>query len=400
MGHIGQDRMNRETSIHSSDTLVVVDASRRRRRLVIIGAIAALALFVIGLVVITGRGAEKPAPGAAGGAGQIPTVTVVVPGRSNVGRVITASGPLAAKRDQPIGIAGQGGRVVRVLVDAGQWIRAGQVLAIIDRSVQTQQAAQLAAQIDAAKAQAALAQADYDRALALQGRGFISKAEIDAKKAARDAAFAQVKVAQAQLGATRAQINQLSVVAPVSGLVLARNVELGQIVSPGSGALFRLAEGGQMEMQAQLAQQDLAAVHVGMPAQVTPVGSQRSFTGTVWLVAPVIDPQSRLGQVRIAVPYDPAIKPGGFAEAKITAGETSTPLLPQSAVLSDEKGNYVYIINGRNEVERRDVTIGNVNDAGVTIASGLSGSEAVVLSAGPFLNPGQKVNPKREAAPR
>jgi HlyD family secretion protein len=400
MGHIGQDRMNRETSIHSSDTLVVVDGSRRRRRLVIIGAIAALALFVIGLVVITGRGAEKPAPGAAGGAGQIPTVTVVVPGRSNVGRVITASGPLAAKRDQPIGIAGQGGRVVRVLVDAGQWVRAGQVLAIIDRSVQTQQAAQLAAQIDAAKAQAALAQADYDRALALKGRGFISKAEIDAKKAARDAAFAQVKVAQAQLGATRAQINQLSVVAPVSGLVLARNVELGQIVSPGSGALFRLAEGGQMEMQAQLAQQDLAAVHVGMPAQVTPVGSQRSFTGTVWLVAPVIDPQSRLGQVRIAVPYDPAIKPGGFAEAKITAGETSTPLLPQSAVLSDEKGNYVYIINGRNEVERRDVTIGNVNDAGVTIASGLSGNEAVVLSAGPFLNPGQKVNPKREAAPR
>jgi RND family efflux transporter MFP subunit len=390
--------MNRETSIHSSDTLVVVDASRRRRRLVIIGAIAALALFVIGLVVITGRGAEKPAPGAAGGAGQIPTVTVVIPGRSNVGRVITASGPLAAKRDQPIGIAGQGGRVVRVLVDAGQWVRAGQVLAIIDRSVQTQQAAQLAAQVEAAKAQAALAQADYDRALALQGRGFISKAEIDAKKAARDAAFAQVKVAQAQLGATRAQINQLSVVAPVSGLVLARNVELGQIVSPGSGALFRIAEGGAMEMQAQLAQQDLAAVHVGMPATVTPVGSTAGIAGTVWQVAPVIDPQSRLGEVRIAIPYTPAVKPGGFAEAKITAGSTTAPLLPQSAVLSDEKGNYVYIINGRNEVERRPIVIGTVDNNGVTIAQGLTGNEAVVLSAGPFLNPGQKVNPKREAA--
>lgn len=391
--------MNRETSIHSSDTLVVVDASRRRRRLVIIGAIAALALFVIGFAVIAGRGAQKPAPGAAA-AGQIPTVTVVVPGRSSVGRVITASGPLAAKRDQPIGIAGQGGRVVRVLVDAGQWVHAGQVLAIVDRSVQTEQAAQQAASIQAARAQAELAQAEYDRALALQARGFISKSDIDTKKATRDAAYAQVKVAQAQLGATRAQINQLSVVAPVSGLILARNVEVGQIVSPGSGALFRLAEGGQMEMQAQLAQQDLAAIHVGMPAQVTPVGSKRSFGGTVWLVAPVIDPQSRLGQVRIAVPYDPAIKPGGFAEARITAGQTSAPLLPQSAVLSDEKGNYVYIINGRNEVERRDVTIGTVNDAGVTIASGLTGNEAVVLSAGPFLNPGQKVNPKREAAPQ
>jgi len=67
-------------------------------------------------------------------------------------------------------------------------------------------------------------------------------------------------------------------------------------------------------------------------------------------------------------------------------------------VLSDEKGNYVYIVNRKNEVERRAVTIGTVSDAGVTIAEGLSGQEAVVLSAGPFLNPGQKVSPKRQSA--
>ena len=77
-------------------------------------------------------------------------------------------------------------------------VRAGQVLAIVDRSVQAQQAAQQSALIEAAKAQAALAQSDYC-AIALQGRGFISKAEIASKKAARDAAYAQVKVAQAQL---------------------------------------------------------------------------------------------------------------------------------------------------------------------------------------------------------
>jgi RND family efflux transporter MFP subunit len=394
--------MNRETSIHSSDTLVVVDRSRGRRRLVIVGALAALALLVIGIALIMGRGSTggQGAPGAAGGAaaGQVPTVTVVVPGRSQVGRVITASGPLGARRDQPVGIAGQGGRVVRVLVDAGSWVHAGQVLAVIDRSVQSQQAAQLAAQVEAAKADAALAQNNYERALALKDRGFVSKAEIDAKKAARDAAYAQVRVAQAQLGATRAQMAQLNVTAPSNGLVLERHVELGQIVSPGSGALFRLAEGGQMEMRAQLAQQDLAFVHVGMPAQVTPVGSSQSIAGSVWQVAPVIDPQSRLGEVRIAVPYAPSMRPGGFAEAKITAGSTTAPLLPQSAVLSDDKGNYVYVINGKNEVERREITIGTVDEHGVTIASGLSGNEAVVLSAGPFLNPGQKVNPRREAA--
>src|SRR5947209_12773742 len=343
---MGMDIMNRQTCIPSSATVIVLDGSRRRRQLIIAGVIALVLLILVGVAMLGRSAADKQArQAAATGAAQIPTVSVVVPGQSQVGRLVDASGPLGAKRDQPIGIAGSGGRVIRVLVDAGSWVRAGQVLAVVDRSVQAQQAAQLAAQVEAAKANAALAQSDYDRAVALQGRGFISKAEIDSKKAARDAAFAQVKVAQAQLGATRAQIGQLNVVAPSSGLVLSRNVELGQIVSPGSGALFHLAEGGAMELKAQLSQQDLAYMHAGMPAQVTPVGSTTSVAGTVWQVAPMIDPQSRLGAVRIAIPYSNVIRPGGFAEARITAGAATAPLLPQSAVLSDEKGNYVYIVN-------------------------------------------------------
>ena len=389
--------MNRETSIYSSDTLVVTDRARRRR-LVIIAAVVVALLVVVGAVLL-GRGSSGK-PEQTAGAGQIPTVTVIVPGRSEVGRVVSASGPLAAKRDQPIGIAGSGGRVVRVLVDAGSWVRAGQVLAVVDRSVQSQQAAQLAAQVEAARANAALAQSNYERAVALVDRGFVSKAEIDSKKATRDAANAQVRVAQAQLNSMRAEIGRLNVIAPANGLILERNVEVGQVVGAGSTALFRMAEAGQMEMRAQLSQQDLAFVHVGMPATVTPVGSTQTVSGTVWQVAPVIDPQSRLGDVRIAIPYGTAIRPGGFAEVRISSGTTTAPLLPQSAVLSDDKGNYVYIINKKNEVERRDIKIGTVNDNGVTIAAGLSGNEAVVLSAGPFLNPGQKVNPRREAAAR
>ena len=388
--------MNREASFHSSDTLVVVDRSRRRRQLIIAVAVA---IAVIGLAfLVMSRSSSKGAQTATGTAGQIPTVTIVVPGRTEVARVITASGPLGAKRDQPIGIAGAGGRVTSVVVDAGSWVHAGQTLAVVDRSVQAEQAAQLSASIEAAKAQAALAQAEYDRAIALQARGFISKSDIDTKKATRDAAFAQVRVAQAQLGATRAQIGQLNVIAPVAGLILARNVEVGQVVSSGSTALFRLAEGGQMEMRAQLSQQDLANIHVGVPAKVTPVGADAPISGSVWQVAPTIDPTSRLGMVRIAIPYTPAVKPGGFAEADITAGTTTAPLLPQSAVLSDAQGNYVYLIDDRNQVVRRAIKIGTVSDAGVTIAQGLSGNESVVLSAGPFLNPGQKVKPNRQAA--
>jgi HlyD family secretion protein len=391
--------MNRETSsFQSSDTLVVVDRSRRRRTLLIAAGLAVIVLIVAFMLMRGGGGEQAAGTGQGAQGGQIPTVTVIVPGRTDVARTITASGALAAHRDQPVGVAGAGGRVTSVNVDAGKWVGAGQVLATIDRSVQSQQAAQLAAQVASARANAELAQNNYERAVALQGRGFVSKAEIDSKRAARDAANATVRMNQAQLNATRAEIGRLDIRAPASGLVLARMIEVGQIVSPGTGALFRLAEGGRMEMKAQLSQQDLVLIHAGMPASVTPIGTDRAYSGQVWQVSPVIDPQSRQGEVRILIPYDPAIRPGGFAEAKINSGTTAAPLLPQSAVLSDDKGNYVYVVNAKNEVERRPIKIGTITDNGVTIAEGLSGQESVVLSAGPFLNPGQKVAPKRQSA--
>ena len=394
--------MNRETRFQGSDTLIVVDR-RNRKRWIIAAVVAAIAL-VIAFAMFRGTDdAAAPAntAGAAGGAGrggQIPSVTIFVPGRSEVARTITASGALAARRDQPVGVAGEGGLVRAVLVDAGSWVREGQVLATIDRSVQSQTAAQLGASIEVARADAALAQNEYDRSAALVARGFVSKADLDRKKAARDAANARIRVAQAQLGAARAQIGRLDIRAPTSGLILSRSVEVGQIVSGGAGGLFRLARGGEMEMRAQLSQQDLAAMRVGLPASVTPLGSTTTIAGSIWQVSPVIDPQSRLGEVRIAIPYTASIRPGGFAEARIAAGSTTAPLLPQSAVLSDKDGNYVYIINARNQVERRGVKIGNVDNNGVTIVTGLSGQESVVLSAGPFLNVGQTVAPRRQSA--
>ena len=398
--------MNRETRFESSDRLIVVDRPNRKRWMIIAAVIAAIALAVA-FAMFRGND-DSAAPGSSAGAraggpgsgrgGQIPSVTVVVPGRSEVARTITASGALAARRDQPVGVAGEGGLVRSVLVDAGSWVRQGQVLATIDRSVQSQTAAQLAASIQVARADAALAQNEYDRSASLVERGFVSKADLDRKKAARDAANARIRVAEAQLGAARAQIGRLDIRAPNSGLILSRNIEVGQIVSGGAGALFRLARGGEMEMRAQLSQQDLAAVRVGLPASVTPLGSATTISGSIWQVSPVIDPQSRLGEVRIAIPYTASIRPGGFAEARIATGSTTAPLLPQSAVLSDQKGNYVYIINAKNAVERRAITIGNVDSNGVTIIEGLSGQEAVVLSAGPFLNVGMKVAPVRQSA--
>ena len=111
--------MNRETGFHSSDTLVVVDGSRRKRMMIIGAVVAALVVVAIALMMMIRASKNEAAEAAAAsGKGQVPTVTVVVPGRSQVARIVTASGALAAQRDQPIGIAGEGGLVTRVLVDA------------------------------------------------------------------------------------------------------------------------------------------------------------------------------------------------------------------------------------------------------------------------------------------
>ena len=381
--------------------VVVVDgetAARRRRRNIILAIVALLVLLAAAFFLFGRGGGEKQA--AAGGAGkagapEAPAVSVIVPGRQQVARTISATGTIAARRDMPVGVAGEGGMISRVLVESGQWVGAGQTLAVIERSVQSQEAQQLAASIEVARADARLAQQELERAQALVSRGFVSKADVERRIATRDAANARVRVAQAQLGASRARIGRLDVRAPAAGLVLDRNVEPGQIVSGGSGPLFRIAQGGQMELLARLPQTDLSTLSVGVPVTVTPVGSQQSYAGSIWQISPIIDPQTRQGEARISIPYNRELRPGGFASASIRAGATVAPLLPESAVLTDDAGTYVLIVTANNTVQRRPVRIGTVTDQGVVIAEGLNGDERVVQSAGAFLNPGEKVRPQR-----
>lgn len=390
--------MNYERKVDVMDSLAGTqsfyenaDDSRRKRTFLIV------ALVLIALALAATYYAFTHSKGATGAEGQAaaatPNVTVVIPGRVSVEAAISANGTIAARREMPVGVAGEGGQVVRVLVEPGQWVGAGQTLAVIDRSVQAQQAASLAASIRVAQADAKLAQAELERAESLVGRGFISKADMDRKRATRDAANARVRVAQAQYGEATARNNRLNIIAPAAGLILTRQVEPGQIVGAGSGILFRMARGGEMEMLAQMAEADLARVQIGTRATVTPVGTTTQIAGQVWQKSPVINMETRQGTVRIAVPYSDALRPGGFADARLIAGTAEAPLLPESAVQSGPEGNFVLIVDGKNTIKRQPVKVGEVTDGGVSIASGLTGNERVVALAGAFLNPGDKVKP-------
>jgi HlyD family secretion protein len=396
--------MNYETSLSGSTEIRGLDGLEQPRKK------PWLLISVIMLILAAGIAAYfyfsgSTAPGAAATGGdqkaQAQTVTVIAPGTETVVRSINATGTLAARREIPVGVVGEGGQVSQVFVDAGAWVQQGQVLASIERSVQTQQIIGQDAQINAARADLRLAQSELDRALQLVERGFISKADIDRKTATRDSARARVSIAEAQSRELRARTARLDIRAPVSGYVLERSVEPGQTVSAGSGILFRMAKGGELELQAQLGEADLAAVSVGIPATVIPTGTDQQFTGQIWQIAPTINAQTRQGVARIALPFDRALKPGGFATVQIKAGASAAPVLPESAVQNDKQGSFVYIIGQGNKVTRRDVKVGDVTPNGLPIIEGLDGTERVVLFAGGFLNPGETVNPKlQKSAPK
>ncbi|TPE64499.1 efflux RND transporter periplasmic adaptor subunit [Sandaracinobacter neustonicus] len=379
--------------LERESTYTVQDAETNRGKTWLIVALSVIAVAAFIAFLVWKAHAPKPsAPPAAP-----PAVTVLVPGTTMVADRVAATGSISARRDMPVGVAGEGGMISAIRVEAGQYVNRGQVLAEIDSSVQRAQLQQLQAGVVQARADARLAQSELDRALALVERGFISKADIDRRTATRDSANARVGVAQAQVREMQERLNRLAIRAPEAGLVLQRSVEPGQIVSPGSGALYRIAAGGQMELRAQVAEQDMHGLAVGQQATVTPVGSTNRYAGRVWLLEPVIDPTTRQGVARIALPNTSELRSGGFASVVVDGAQAQRPLLPQSAVLSDRDGPYVLTVGADNVVKRVGVTVGAVTPQGVAILTGLTGQERVVLSAGAFLNPGEKVTPQLAA---
>jgi RND family efflux transporter MFP subunit len=304
---------------------------------------------------------------------------------------VTFTGTIHARYDMPISPEGESGRITAVLVEAGDHVKRGQVLVRLDQSVLLPQMHRLEASLEEAKAQANLSAAEYRRAQGVEASGALSAEEIARRRAAAVTDEARVKVAAAQLNEAKARLGKTEIVAPANGIVLTRNAEVGQTASPGGEPLFRLARDGEMEMRGQVAERDLAALSVDQRADVYLTGIDQPFAGKVRLLGAIIDPQTRLGEIRIALPDDAKIRPGAFARAQVTTGAAQRPILPQTAVLSDAEGTYVLVLNDSNETVRRAVRVANTIPEGLVISDGLEGNERVVSTAGAFLRIGEKV---------
>ena len=319
-----------------------------------------------------------------------PLITVVVPTLGNVASTVSLTGLISAVNDMPIGVEGDGGRVSAVLVEPGDHVKRGQVLARLNPLTAQSQVDSAQASLEELKADAASAQAEYERAA--KARDSFSVEEFERRRTAAVTAQAKAKAAEAQLSTARTVWQRTSVVAPSDGIVLTRAAEVGQIAMPGSAPLFRLARDGAIEMRGEVAEQDMPRLKVGQSASVRLEGVAAPFPGHVWQVGAVIDGVTRQGTVRIALPAaDQNLRPGAFARADIEADPAYGVILPQTAVLSDEQGTYTLIVGAGDKVERRAINVVGARAQGLLIDKGLTGNERVVAVAGAFLRTGEQV---------
>ncbi len=353
---------------------------------------ALIALFVVFVGILAWRLLAILRPhNSPAGQNAIPLVSVTSVGVSAAPTIVSITGTISARYDIPIGVEGDGGRVAKVLVEAGDRVKRGQVLARLDVSVLAPQVASLDAALEQARAEADLAKAEFRRAEGVSASGALSAEETQRRKSAAITAEAKVRVAAAQLAESRARLGRAEVRAPADGMILTRAVEVGQTATPGGAPLFRLSEGGEVELRGQVAEQDLPLLKLGQKTSVRLTGIDKAFDGEIRLLGAVIDPQTRLGSVRVALKSAPNLRPGAFARADVVVSNAERAILPQSSVLTDDKGNYVMIVNVQGKVERRAVRVAGTVSNGVLIASGLSGSDRVVTTAGAFLQEGEPV---------
>jgi HlyD family secretion protein len=350
-------------------------------------AVAALAAL------IAWRIAQAFAVKEVGNRNSIPAVSVTEAALSTVPTTVSIIGTLAARYDMPIGVEGDAGRVAAIYVEAGDHVKRGQLLARLNVSVLAPQVANLEAVLEQARAEAELANAEYRRAVAVAASGALSAEETERRRSTGVTAAAKVKVAAAQLAEAKARLARADVRAPSDGTLLTRNIEVGQTATPGGEALFRLSQGGEVELRGQVAEQDLPLLKVGQSVDVRLTGTSQVYVGRVRLLPAVIDPQTRLGMARVSLTADPNLRPGAFARAEVTVSNAERTVLPQTAVLTDEHGTYVLIVNAQNKVERRAVRVSGMVKSGVTIDAGVSGKEQVVSTAGAFLQEGELVKP-------
>jgi RND family efflux transporter MFP subunit len=320
---------------------------------------------------------------AAGAAPASQTVTVQPAATANLPRRVTASGNIAAWNEVVVGAETGGLTAVEVLVDEGAWVRQGQPLVRMNDQLLRAQIKQQEANVASARATLAQMEAALGRARELHGRGYLAKAGLDTAVANQATAAAQVQAAQAGLGESQTRLAQSVVRAPVAGLITSRSVVKGQIIGAGT-ELFRLVRDGRLELNAEVPETQLALVRAGMPATVTS-DQLGQASGSVRIVTPQVNVQSRVGIARITLASPGGFRPGMFAKGEINVGDQAVVVVPSVSVVYRDNKPGVFVLGGQSTVAFRPIVIGSRTKDSVEVSSGLNAGESIVVQGAGFL---------------
>lgn len=358
-----------------------------------------------------------PAPNAVRGI----TISVVPAARREVIERLPVTGTLVAREEIMVGPEIDGYRITEILVEEGDRVEKGQVLARLSRDTLDTLLAQNTA--NAARAQAAIAQqkaqllqmlaqrteaeAAVERARTLIKTGATSQEVLDQRERAVKVASAQVTAAEesvtaaeadaAQIKANRDEIEvrlaRTAIKAPEAGIISSRAARLGAIVlSANAEPLFRIVKDGAIDLDAEVPESALPRITPGLSVAVTPAGFLTPLEGKVRLVGAKVDNATRLARVAVALPDDPRLRPGAYGRGVIEVARHEGVALPQSAVQFASDGVFVLVIEN-DIVQRREVKTGLQGDGVVEIIKGVKEGENVVARAGGFLREGDRVTP-------
>jgi HlyD family secretion protein len=359
--------------------------------------------------------AEPPTPVA-----KPPSISVVNASVGPITESVVVTGNLVAREEILVAAQIDGYAVEEILAEEGDRVERGQVLARLTRSMIETALAQNEAQIaraDAAIAQArsSVAEAEASKAQAssafartqtLRRDGISTTDTLEQREAAAKTAIARLdsaehaltvaeadrKLAEAQRRELMVRFERTEIKAPAAGVVSRRTARIGAIASSSSSGepLFRIIRDGSIELEANVSESTLARLETAMPARVTTAGRSEPFAAKVRLVSPEVDPNSRLGRVRIAIDPAPGLKLGAFGRASVQIASRDGVLVPQSAVLYSEKGPTVQLVRD-GVVSTTPVEIGLRTEQRAEIVKGVAAGNAVVATAGTFVRDGDKV---------
>lgn len=305
---------------------------------------------------------------------------------------VFANGNIAAWQEAIIGSEANGLRLTNVLVNVGDVVKKGQLLADFSTESIEAELSQAKASLMEAEVQSRDAINNAERARTLQNTGAMSGQQIDQYLATADSAKARVEVARAVVSTQQIRLKNTKIYAPDNGIISARSATVGAVVGVGT-ELFKLIRQSRLEWRAEVTSADLPSIKAGMQVNVTTADGS-SFKGRVRMISPTVDLQTRNALIYVDLPVNSTAKAGMFAKGEFVLGKSSSLTLPQQALVLRDGFTYVFVVKNGHDPKGRDNKavqqvkvqtgrrIGNL----VEIISGLEPNQQLVATGGAFLS--------------